>query len=278
MLSYRHSFHAGNFADLLKHAVLVEILDYLSQKESPFEYVDTHSGAGLFNLDSTDANKLQEYKTGIARLERDHFIELTRYFEIIDSYNKSNTLMFYPGSPAIASCFLRRQDRAWLCELHPQDHKLLQANMAKYKKVRVFCDDGLKKLQSFVPLTSRRGLVLIDPSYEIKSEYEQVFFAIKKAYKKFSTGIYALWYPVVDRSKIDLLERRFIKSGIKNIQRFELGVAQDSPERGMTASGMIVINPPWTLFDTMSALLPKMASVVGDTNKGCYKCDVLVGE
>lgn len=278
MLSYRHSFHAGNFADIIKHVVLVEILDHLTQKEAPFEYIDTHAGAGLFNLDSSDARKLQEHNTGIAKLKPADFPELARYFEIIGSYNKTDTLRFYPGSPSITRCLLRPQDRAWLFELHPQDYKSLCNNMKNEKKVRVSCQDGLIGMTALLPPACRRGLVLIDPSYEVKSEYDQVFDAVVKAVKRFSTGIYAIWYPVVDRKKINNLERKLVASGIKNIQRFELGLSPDSGGRGMRASGIFVINPPWKLFNKMSDLLPKLARTLGEKNEHFFKCDIIASE
>lgn len=278
MLSYRHSYHAGNFADIIKHIALVEVLNHLTQKETPFEYIDTHCGAGLFNLGANDAQKLQEYKSGIAKLLGNKLPELSRYLELVSSYNPRGKLEFYPGSPAVASCFLRPQDRAWLYELHPQDYKWACSNMKSHKKIKVFCQDGLEQLNILLPPITRRGLILIDPSYELKSEYEQVITAIVKAYKKFSTGIYVLWYPVVERARVDTLENNFIKSGIKNIQRFELGVSPDSDERGMTASGVFVINPPWKLYGTMSVILPEIASLLGDIKSPYFKCDVISAE
>ena len=150
--------------------------------------------------------------------------------------------------------------------------------MKSHKKIKVFCQDGLEQLNTLLPPITRRGLILIDPSYELKSEYEQVITAIVKAYKKFSTGIYVLWYPVVERARVDTLENNFIKSGIKNIQRFELGVSPDSDERGMTASGVFVINPPWKLYGTMSVILPEIASLLGDIKSPYFKCDVISAE
>jgi len=278
LLSYRHSFHAGNFADVVKHIVLVEILDHLTKKETPFEYIDTHSGAGLFNLKSSDAKKLQEHVGGIQKIRSADFPELARYFEAVNAHNKSDVFDFYPGSPAIAKHFLRSQDRAWLFELHPQDFKSLCRHMQGDRKIRVACQDGLKGMTAILPPTSRRGLVLIDPSYEIKSEYDHVFDALVKAYKKFSTGIYAIWYPVVDRKNINKLERKFVQSGIRNIQRFELGISADSRGRGMSSSGVFVINPPWGLFGKMSVVLPRLARILGDHNNGCFKCDVISDE
>ena len=278
MLSYRHSFHAGNFADVIKHIVLVEILEYLTKKDSPFEYVDTHAGAGLFNLKSSEAQKLQEFGNGIGKLKSENFPELKAYFDVIRSCNKSGALSFYPGSPMIARYFLRPQDRAWLFELHPKDYRLLRDYMNPGKKIRVSCEDGLAGMTTLLPPASRRGLTLIDPSYEIKSDYDQVVDNVVKAHKKFSTGIYAIWYPVVDRSRIERMERKFIKSGIKNIQRFEVGVAADSADGGMTSSGMIIVNPPWMLFEKMSGLLPKLAETLANGNEHFFKCDIMAKE
>lgn len=278
MLSYRHAFHAGNFGDVVKHVVLVEILDHLSKKAAPFEYIDTHSGTGLYDLRSGDARKLQEHKGGINKIQADEFPELERYFEVVRAYNKPGALDFYPGSPAIARHFLRSQDRAWLFELHPKDFEILCRNMRSGGKIRVSCQDGLKGMNAIVPPASRRALALIDPSYEIKSEYDQVLDVVVKAHKKFSTGIYAVWYPVVDRNRIKKLEKGFVQRGIRNVQRFELGVSADSSGRGMSASGVFVINPPWMLYEKMFAVLPRLACVLGGQDNGCFKCDVICGE
>lgn len=277
MLSYRHSYHAGNYADVIKHIVLIEIFEHLIKKESAFDYIDTHAGAGLYNLQSEHASKLHEYKQGIAKLNAEEWPELTTYFNILAKHNPDGELNFYPGSPLVAMHFLRAQDRSWLYELHPKDAELLSKNMANIKRARVMYEDGFNGLLSLLPPVSRRGVVLIDPSYEIKTDYAHVFDTLAAAYKKFPTGTYALWYPVVDRTVIDTLERKFIRSGIKKIQRFELATAQDQFGSGMSASGMIVINPPWTLKDKMSQILPKLVATLGNEG-GFYKCDTLVDE
>ncbi|OUS26595.1 23S rRNA (adenine(2030)-N(6))-methyltransferase RlmJ [Thalassotalea sp. 42_200_T64] len=289
MLSYRHSFHAGNFADVLKHIVQVEILEYLGQKDKAFDYIDTHSGAGLFNLNSEHATKLGEYLNGIGKLKQQDWPELTGYFDAINSQNRwqgntSAELEFYPGSPVIAQHFLRDLDKAWLYELHPADFDLLRANIQQSRKVKVKNEDGFKGLLGLLPPHSRRALVLIDPPYEIKTDYEKVFTTVFNAHKKFATGTYAIWYPVVDRKRIDKLENSFINSGIRDIQRFELGLSADTDERGMTSSAMLVINPPWTLMKKMQSLLPKLVSALDEVDdngksKGAFfKCDVLVAE
>ena len=278
MLSYRHSFHAGNFADVIKHIVIIEILEHLAKKDKAFEYIDTHAGAGIYDLESAQATKLHEYNNGIGKLDAEDWPELAVYFEIIRSFNENGALNYYPGSPMIARHLLRAQDRAWLYELHPADFDLLNNNIDGNRRLRAKHEDGLKGLLSLLPPLSRRGFVLIDPSYEVKSDYLQVVNTLTAAYKKFSTGTYAIWYPVVDRARIDQLENTLINSGIKNIQRFELALAPDSAARGMTSSGMIVINPPWTLMKKMSQLLPKLVATLAEDNNGFFKCDVLVEE
>jgi len=277
LLSYRHSYHAGNYADVLKHIVLIEILEHIIKKDSAFDYIDTHAGAGIYNLQSEHATKLQEYTQGIGKLNVKALPELTRYFDILSKHNPDGKLNFYPGSPFVAMNFLRNKDRSWLYELHPKDAELLLNNTRGNKRIRVMRDDGLKGLLSLLPPVSRRAVVLIDPSYEVKSDYAHVIDTIDSAYKKFPTGIYALWYPVVDRKIIDTLERKLIRSGIANIQRYELGIAPDQFGTGMSANGMIVINPPWTLMDKMSKILPKLTNILG-SDEAFYKCDQLVNE
>ncbi len=278
MLSYRHSFHAGNFADVLKHIVLIEILEYLLKKDSAFDYIDTHAGAGLYNLMSEHAKKLREHSKGVGLLKAEEWPELESYFKLINSCNKESELIFYPGSPLIAMHYLRANDRGWLYEMHPADFALLEKNNVDKQRVRALCEDGFRGLLSLLPPVSRRGLVLIDPAYEIKTDYARMVETLTKAYKKFATGSYAIWYPVVDRKRIDWLERRFVESGIKNIQRYELGITKDSADTGMTAAGMIVINPPWTLMDKMSHLLPRLVDTLGTDDGAFFKCDTLVGE
>lgn len=278
MLSYRHSFHAGNFADVLKHIILVEILEHLIKKETPFTYIDTHAGAGIYDLQSNDATKLNEADEGFHRLKPESFPELRPYFDTVDKHQSTTGSCYYPGSPLIAQSFLRLQDNAWLYELHPTDFEKLQQMTKDTPQMQARKEDGFKGLIKQVPPPSRRGLILVDPPYEIKTDYETVFRAIQHAHKKFSTGTYALWYPVVDRERVQQLENRFIKSTIKDIQRFELGIEPDSTTPGMTASGMIVINPPWTLMEKMSHLLPKLESSLGTDKRPFSRCDILVGE
>lgn len=278
MLSYRHSFHAGNFADVLKHCVLLELLQHLCKKATAFSYVDTHAGAGLYRLNSAQAEKTGEYRQGVAKLMQLDSPELAAYQTAIRQFNKENRLELYPGSPLLALHYLRTQDRAWLYELHPEDNRLLSENTSGQRNARVMREDGLQGLLAQMPPASRRALVLIDPSYEIKADYDAVVATLLKAYKKFSTGTYALWYPVVERKRIKHLLRQVSDSGIRNIQNFELALRPDSSEHGMTSSGMLVINPPWTLMAHMNSLLPSLAAALGEPGQAFYRCEVLVPE
>ncbi len=278
MLSYRHSFHAGNYADVIKHIVLVEILEHMIKKDKAFDYIDTHAGAGLYDLHGSHAVKLNEYRDGIAKLQLEDWPELNHYLSIIKNFNSDQQLNYYPGSPLIALEYLRRQDRGWFYELHPNDGRLLAKNMGKQKRIRIMNQDGFEGLLALVPPVSRRAVILIDPSYEVKSDYNTVVDTLFEAYSKFKTGTYALWYPVVDRKQIDQLERRLIKSGINNIEQYELGIAKDQYGTGMSASGMIVINPPWTLKDKMKMVLPKLVATLGQSDGAFCKCVELVPE
>ncbi|MFK8016176.1 MAG: 23S rRNA (adenine(2030)-N(6))-methyltransferase RlmJ [Gammaproteobacteria bacterium] len=277
MLSYRHGFHAGNFADVLKHTVVAKILAHMVRKDKPFDYIDTHAGAGVYDLHSAEASKNAEHNDGYARLDPHDWPGLSDYFASVDAVNPGSTLKFYPGSPLIAQHFLREHDCAWLFELHPQDFATLSANVRERRKTRARRDDGLKGLLGVVPPVSRRAFVLIDPSYELRREFGLVFDAVRAAVEKFPTGVYAIWYPVVDRQKVRRFQRQFVTSGMRNIQCYELGIEPDSVERGMTSSGVIVINPPWTLERDMRELLPRLARALGG-ERAPFRCQTLVSE
>lgn len=257
MLSYRHGFHAGNHADVLKHATIAAIIDYLNQKPGPIHYIDTHAGAGIYRLDSEMANKTAEYRNGIAHLwdQKDLPPVLAKYVETVKAINPSKKLLFCPGSPQVASLCLRPGDKLHLCELHSTDQLLLLKHFRKDKRVSCYAEDGFKRSLSLVPPISKRGLVVIDPSYEMKEDYARVVTQLQQMHKRFATGIYALWYPLVDEERIVRLEKSLQRSGIKRIQLFELGLTRDHRQAGMTASGMIVINPPWTLKQDLSDAL-----------------------
>ncbi len=258
MLSYRHSFHAGNHADVLKHTVQSLIIESLKEKEKPFLYLDTHAGAGRYQLSGEHAERTGEYLDGIARIwQRDDLpAELEPYISAVSHFNRSGQLRYYPGSPLIARQLLRPQDSLQLTELHPSDFPLLRGEFQKDERARVERADGYQQLKSKLPPASRRGLILIDPPYEIKTDYQAVVQGINEGYKRFATGVYALWYPVVLRNQIKRMLNDLEATDIRRILQIELAVRPDSDQRGMTASGMIVINPPWKLEQQMASVLP----------------------
>ncbi|MEB3476230.1 23S rRNA (adenine(2030)-N(6))-methyltransferase RlmJ [Pasteurella multocida] len=273
MLSYRHSFHAGNHADVLKHLVLMLIIENLQQKEKGFYYLDTHAGVGRYRLFSEEAEKTAEFEQGIARLwQRDDLPEeVARYIELIKQVNYGGkALRYYAGSPLIAAKMLRPQDRALLTELHPSDYPLLRNNFKEFDNVTTKRDNGFQQLKATLPPKERRGLVLIDPPYELKEDYDLVVNAIEEGYKRFATGIYAIWYPVVLRQQTKRILKGLEKTGIRKILQIELAVRPDSDQRGMTASGMIVINPPWTLTQQMQNILPYLTNVLVPKGTGSW--------
>ncbi len=283
MLSYRHSFHAGNFADVLKHIVLVEILLHLGKKNKPFAYIDTHAGAGMYDLMSSESNKLAEHKSGIDLIKPDDFPELADYFKLVATANQhQEQLNQYPGSPFIALQLMRPGDRAWFHELHAKDcahlTALINSDQHFKAKSQVSNKDGYRGLMGLLPPLTRRGLVLIDPSYEVKAEYQQMIDVVVKAQQKFATGVFAIWYPVVDRRRIKQIDHILYKSGIRDVHKYELAVAADSTEHGMTATGMWIINPPWGLFEKMQKLLPKLQRHLSSDPTAFHRCEVLVPE
>lgn len=280
MLSYRHSFHAGNFADVLKHLVLVQTLHHLTQKEKPLLYLDTHAGAGGYLLSSEHAGKTLEFEDGIGRLwgRGDLPQGLEEYLALVRRFNGAGPLQRYPGSPWFAQQLLRQQDRMVLRELHPSDFALLQQTFRGDRRCRVEREDGFQACLALLPPAERRGLVLLDPPYEMKEDYQRVVDTLLAAHRRFATGTYAIWYPVVERYRIERMEKALLASGIRRVLLLELGVLPDSPGRGMTASGMIVVNPPWSLAAAMAPLLDYLAAHLADNGRGHSRLVELVGE
>lgn len=279
MLSYRHAYHTGNHADVLKHWVLVSILRYLRRKDKPLCYVDSHAAAGGYSLLADEVQKRAEYQTGIEKLWKraDLPDSLKGYCQLVASYN-DDELTRYPGSPWLASEILTDQDQLWLHELHNNEVEKLKKAFRGDRRAKVVHGDGYQGIISLMPPKQRRGLVLIDPSYEVKSEYTQVVETLIKAHRRFSTGVFALWYPVVDRERINKLEKSLCNSGIKRIHLYELNIHNEHADYGMTGSGMIVINPPWGLQDDMQQALPYLAKVLGENGEGSYRIEELAGE
>ena len=279
MLSYRHSFHAGNHADVLKHIVQSLILSSLHNKDKPFVYHDTHSGVGRYDLTHEWSEKTGEYKQGIEKVWQNQALHdlIPSYFEAISVLNDGEALRYYPGSPRVARAHLREQDRMVLTELHPSDHPLLEQEFHRDMQVRIFKEDGFARLKASLPPKERRGLVLIDPPYELAKEYKDVVRAISASHKRWATGIYAIWYPVVNRCDIEDMVEGLTALGIRKILQIELGVSPDSDERGMTASGMIVINPPWKLEVQAKEILPILQQAIAPVT-GHVKVEWIVPE
>lgn len=271
MLSYRHSFHAGNHADVLKHLVLARILAYLVRKDKPLCYLDTHAGAGGYALQGVQAQKNREYETGIGRLwGRDDLpVPLADYVGLVRRFNPGTELQYYPGSPWLARQLLRPTDRLFLHELHPADCAALREQSAGDRRVKVICADGYQGCIALVPPMERRGLVLIDPPFELKSDYRQAIETLHQAHMRFATGVYALWYPVVERARVESLERALRATGIPRVDRYELAIAPDRRGHGMTASGLLVVNPPWGLRAEMEACLPWLVRELAGAGGGC---------
>lgn len=261
MLSYRHAFHAGNFADVFKHVILVRVLAYLTQKDAPLFCLDTHAGAGAYALDAPAAEQTGEYREGVGRLWGQAGLPaaLEKYLELVHSFNADGELRSYPGSPRIAAWLLRRQDRLELCELHKSDYALLEATFRGDDRVRCYPDDGFRVGAARLPPRERRGLVFIDPSYEMKDDYMQVVDALLKMHRRFATGVYALWYPLVDRRLTESLKSRVAGTGLRDVLNLELVRDIDPGKPGMRGCGMFIVNPPWTLKADMEPVLNELA-------------------
>jgi 23S rRNA (adenine2030-N6)-methyltransferase len=280
MLSYRHAFHAGNFADVLKHSVLCSILDYLVRKDAPVRYIDTHAGAGHYNLGSVEAKKNQEYRNGIGLIWEQGNLPpaLQRYRDLTMQFNGEQTLKRYPGSPWFASKLLRQQDRLELCEMHSTDFPSLKNFFISDPRVHCHFEDGFSRSLALVPPIEKRGLLLIDPSYEIKQDYERVVEHLQVLHRRFATGVYALWYPEVEKQRVRKLEKGFSESGIRRIDLYEISLTAHPSHRGMSGAGMIVINPPWTLRKEMTEALDYFAPLASTDGTPHFRIVELAGE
>lgn len=281
MLSYRHAFHAGNHADVLKHFVLIEVLRYASRKDKPWWYIDTHAGAGCYALTGEQAEKTGEARLGIGRLwGREDVPETLRpYLDAVRQFNPHGGLNFYPGSPALAMTVLREQDRMRLFELHPTDFELLAQTFARdADRVVLRRADGLACLRGLLPPPTRRAVVLIDPSYEIKQDYRQVVQVLRDAMRRFAEGTYLLWYPLLARPEARALPEQLRDLGAESWLDARLVVR--SPGRagspGMFGSGLFVINPPWVLPDLLERTLPWLADVLGEDGQGGFDVEHVI--
>jgi 23S rRNA (adenine2030-N6)-methyltransferase len=282
-MNYRHAFHAGGFADVIKHIVLVRILTYLQDKPAPFRVIDTHAGAGLYDLTGDEARRSGEWTTGIARLMQARFSEKTApllapYLEIVRAYNPERDLQTYPGSPLIARALLRPQDSLVACEIEAVARKQLIDALRRDTQARVVDLDGWVGLPAFVPPKERRGLVLIDPPFERKDEFERMADGFSAAFAKWPTGSYLLWYPVKSRRATDALARQVAAdanaSGGGKCLRLEFSIAPQSPEGALTSTGVLVVNPPWTLAGELRAILPELEKPLGQGGAGRFRLEL----
>jgi 23S rRNA (adenine2030-N6)-methyltransferase len=280
MLSYRHAYHAGNFADVMKHTVLVQLLQYLTRKTTPVCYIETHAGAGAYDLQSTFATKTGEYQEGIGLFWNDASLPgaMQTYLELVRAVNPNGKLRRYPGSPVIAQRLLRTYDRLELYELHTSDFPLLENEFRGARRVRCHKADGLRAAIAMVPPIEKRALVFIDPSYEVKDEYQRVFETLQAMHRRFATGIYALWYPVIDRRMVDSIRHSFEESGIRHVLNLELLIEPDDRGPGMRGCGVVIANPPWTMKAGAQPVLSRLAERLGRNGSGTYSIDQWVDE
>jgi len=279
MLSYRHAFHAGNHADVLKHFIQVQLHQYMNQKDAAYTYIDTHSGAGVYALDSFQSTKTAEFDTGIGPLWSltDVPAPLKEYLDLIKGMNPSGKMRYYPGSPYVAEQMAREQDRLRLFELHPADCKILADNFRKLdahkaeqgersrgRRVMIDRGDGFDSMKALLPPPSRRALVLIDPPYEVKDDYKRVKEALDDALLRFPSGIYAVWYPVLQRMESRQFADRLKRVPAKEWLNVTLTIQTPTPDgTGMHSSGMFILNPPYTLEPILREVLPYLVRVLG---------------
>jgi 23S rRNA (adenine2030-N6)-methyltransferase len=280
-VNYRHAFHAGSFADVFKHAVLCRILFHLREKPAAFRVIDTHAGAGLYDLTGEEAGRSGEWHDGIARLMAAELPDdvaalLAPYLEVIGSLNESGRLTTYPGSPALVRAWLRPQDRLIACELEPNAAKSLAYHLQRDIRVKCLTIDGWTALSAYVPPKERRGLVLVDPPFERDDDFVRLANDFAAAHRKWPTGIYALWYPIKGRPEPDALAKRLKRTGIGKILRAELIVSPLSDPSRLNGSGLIIVNPPWRLEQELKALLPALAGILARQGHG--KDHGVVGE
>lgn len=281
-MNYRHAYHAGNHADVLKHIVIARVIDHLKQKDKPFRVLDAHSGIGLYGLESVEAEKTFEWREGVGRLFSTDGspIELSTEAEAIiapwrdaiRSVNDPGRLAFYPGSPEIADWLIRPTDKISLNELHPADYETLAARYSEMGQVRLFKLDATAFLKASLPPIERRGLVLIDPPYELMDEGDRVVRMMTEALKRFATGIYCVWYPVTGDGLDHKLRDAVAAMGLRNVLDVRLDIRAVEKNGGLAGSGMMIINPPWRLAEELRVILPELTERLSQ-GEGTFKLD-----
>jgi 23S rRNA (adenine2030-N6)-methyltransferase len=279
-MNYRHAFHAGNFADVHKHAVLARLLLHLRLKPAAFRVIDTHAGAGRYDLLGPEPSRGGEWREGIARIWRAgegtaHDL-LAPYLEAVAALNHDGELRVYPGSPLIVAKLLRRHDRLIACELEPRAAAALAAALRGDPRAKALATDGWTALGAYVPPKERRGLVLIDPPFEEAQDFMRLSAALAGAHRKWPTGIYMLWYPIKERAAPDRLTRRLQQLPVPKVLRCELSLGPPRADAGLLGSGLIVVNPPFTLEGELRRLMPALAAILSP--KAAWRLDWLAGQ
>ncbi len=278
MLSYRHAFHAGNHADVLKHTVLIQLLDYFNQKDKPYWYIDTHAGAGIYRLDEGYATRNAEHEAGVSRVwgSADLPAALQRYVDLVREFNGPGSLRRYPGSPWFALRLMRPADRLRLFELHSTDAPLLAENLKRLfpdvtKRVVIDQADGFLHLKSLLPPPPKRGLVLMDPAYEDKRDYLRALMALKEGLARFPGGTFAIWYPQIDLGDVRALPGKLKKLPMKSWLHIRLSIRGETDEGpGMFGSGIFIANPPWTLAATMAPVMTRLTELLQVEGRGSH--------
>jgi 23S rRNA (adenine2030-N6)-methyltransferase len=280
-MNYRHGFHAGNFADVFKHALLARILAHLTKKDAPFRVIDTHAGEGAYDLSSTEAERTGEWRQGVGRLEDFALWPeaaralLSDYLERLGPFVEGRPRL-YPGSPLLVQGFLREKDRALFCELRQDAYAALSARFKRDTRVKALFLDGYTGLGAFVPPKERRGLVLIDPPFERTDEYQAMFSAFLSAYAKWPTGIYALWHPIKSPSETEDFYDAFTQAGVRRVSRLEICVGGDASR--LNACGLVVVNAPYGFVEDARAILQLLAFRLAQGAGAGFVLEELTGE
>ncbi|TPK74987.1 23S rRNA (adenine(2030)-N(6))-methyltransferase RlmJ [Mesorhizobium sp. B2-4-18] len=282
-MNYRHAYHAGNFADVVKHVVLTRLLDYLKQKDKAFRVIDTHAGIGRYDLSSLEAHKTGEWQGGIGRLIDASFDAkaaalLAPYLAAVRSLNPEGGVKKYPGSPLLARNLLRKQDRLSAIELHPKDAARLKTEFAGDFQTKVMELDGWLALGAHLPPKEKRGLVLIDPPFEEEGEFGRLVDGLVKAHRRWPSGIYALWYPIKDRKAVIAFRKALKQSGISKILDIEFEIRPASSDPSLDGTGMVVVNPPFTLEGELRTMLPALHKLLAVGKPAHWSLEWLAGE
>jgi 23S rRNA (adenine2030-N6)-methyltransferase len=279
-MNYRHAFHAGNFADVVKHAVLCRVLTHLTAKENPFRVIETHAGAGAYDLAADEASRTREWHQGIGRLNEQPLSGeaaqlLEPYLALIRAENPSGAVKIYPGSPLIARAFCRERDRMIFCELHPEEYAALDRTFKSDRRAKIVEIDGWSALRAYLPPKERRGFVLVDPPFEEPGEFERLRGGLIEGHGRWPSGIFLLWYPIKNEYEVRQFERRLAQTEIPKILRIEFAIDKPNAEGPLSACGMIVVHPPWTLEKELKIILPALAERLGRDGAGHYRLDWL---